>query len=105
MRVRSLGQEDPLEEGMETHSSISAWRISWTEDPDGLQSLMHVSLRDIQLKTQVALQYRAEGPPSPPSSHCSQINLQTPMKVRAGDTRSASTCWPFQRPRNCDRCL
>ena len=30
-QVRSLGQEDPLEKGMETHSSILAWRISWTE--------------------------------------------------------------------------
>ena len=33
-----LGQKDPLEEGMETHSSILAWRIPWTEEPDGLQS-------------------------------------------------------------------
>ena len=36
--VRSLGQEDPLEEGMATHSSILAWRIPWTEEPGGLQS-------------------------------------------------------------------
>ena len=36
--VRSLGWEDPLEEGMATHSSILAWRISWTEGPGGLQS-------------------------------------------------------------------
>ena len=34
--VRSLGQEDPLEEGMATHSSTLAWRIPWTEEPDGL---------------------------------------------------------------------
>ena len=37
-RVQSLGQEDPLEEGMATHSSILAWRISWTEEPGGLYS-------------------------------------------------------------------
>ena len=37
--VRSLGWEDPLEEGMATHSSILAWRIPWTEEPGGLQSL------------------------------------------------------------------
>ena len=37
-RVRSLGQEDPLEEGVATHSSILAWRIPWTEEPGGLQS-------------------------------------------------------------------
>ena len=33
------GQEDPLEEGMATHSSILAWRIPWTEEPGGLQSM------------------------------------------------------------------
>ena len=37
-RVRSLGPEDPLEKKMATYSSILAWRIPWTEDPDGLQS-------------------------------------------------------------------
>ena len=34
--VRFLGQEDPLEEDMATHSSILAWRIPWTEEPGGL---------------------------------------------------------------------
>ena len=38
-QVRSLSREDPLEEGMSTHSSILAWRITWTEEPGGLQSL------------------------------------------------------------------
>ena len=37
--VRSLGLEYPLEKGMETHSSILAWRIPWTEEPGGLQSI------------------------------------------------------------------
>ena len=37
-RVRSLGREDPLEEGMATHSSIFTWEIPWTEEPGGLQS-------------------------------------------------------------------
>ena len=36
-RVRSLGQEDPLEKEMATHSSILAWRIPWTEEPGRLQ--------------------------------------------------------------------
>ena len=36
-RVLSLGQEDPLEEGTATHSSILAWRIPWTEEPGGSQ--------------------------------------------------------------------
>ena len=38
-QVWSLGQEDPLEEGMTAHSSILAWRIPWTEEPGGLQSM------------------------------------------------------------------
>ena len=40
MWVQSLGQEDPLEEGMATHFSILAWRISWREEPGRLQSLV-----------------------------------------------------------------
>jgi len=40
-QVQSLGGEDPLEEGMATHSSILAWRIPWTEEPGGLQSWGH----------------------------------------------------------------
>ena len=39
MRVRSLVQEDPLKKGTTTHSSILAWRIPWTEDSFGLQSI------------------------------------------------------------------
>ena len=38
-RIRSLGREDPLEEGIATHSSVLAWRIPWTEEPGGLQSM------------------------------------------------------------------
>ena len=38
MWVPSLGEEDPLKEGMATHFSILAWRIPWTEEPGGLQS-------------------------------------------------------------------
>ena len=38
-QVRSLGREDPLEEGTATHSSVLAWRIPWTEEPGGLQSM------------------------------------------------------------------
>ena len=38
-QVRYLGQEDPLEKGVATYSSIVAWRIPWTEEPNGLQSM------------------------------------------------------------------
>ena len=37
--VRSLDQEDPLEEGMATHSSVLSWRIPWREEPGGLQPM------------------------------------------------------------------
>ena len=37
--VQSRGQEDPLKKQMTTHSSILAWKIPWTEEPDGLQSM------------------------------------------------------------------
>ena len=39
IRAHSLGQEDPLEKAMATHSSILAWRIPWTEEPGRLQSM------------------------------------------------------------------
>ena len=39
MQIRSLGQEDPLEKEMATHSRILAWRIPWTEELGGLQSM------------------------------------------------------------------
>ena len=39
IQVQSLGWEDPLQKGMATHSSILAWRIAWTEEAGGLQSL------------------------------------------------------------------
>ena len=38
-RVQSLGQEDPLEKEMTTHSSLLAWEIPWTEEPGGLQTM------------------------------------------------------------------
>ena len=38
-RIRSLGQEDPLEEEVSTHSNILAWKITWTEKPSGLQTI------------------------------------------------------------------
>ena len=38
-QVQSLGKEDPLEKGMATHSSVLAWRIPWTGEPGGLQSM------------------------------------------------------------------
>ena len=42
--VRFLGQEDPLEKGMATHSSILAWRIPWIEEPGRLQSMVSLGV-------------------------------------------------------------
>ena len=49
MWVRSLGQEDPLEEETATHSSVLAWKIPWTEEPGGLQSTGSKELGTIEL--------------------------------------------------------
>ena len=48
--VQSLGWEDPLEKGMATHSRILAWRIPWTEEPGGLQSM---GLQRVREKSQI----------------------------------------------------
>ena len=49
MRVRSLGQEDPLEEGTAAHTSILAWRTPWTEEPGRLQSMGLQSLTRLKV--------------------------------------------------------
>ena len=50
-QVRSLGQEDPLEKGLATHSSILAWKISWTEEPGRPQSMMSQRVRHAEQLT------------------------------------------------------
>ena len=53
MWIQSLGQEDPLEKEMATHSSILAWRIPWTGEPGGLQSMGSQRVRhDLAAKQQ-----------------------------------------------------
>ena len=52
MWVQSLGEEDPLEEGIATLSSILVWRFPWTEEPGGLQSMGSQRVRQKQLNTQ-----------------------------------------------------
>ena len=60
--VRSLGQEDPLEKEMATHSSILAWRIWWTEEPGGLQSTgsQRVGHDWVTLLTYLLISYRRQ---------------------------------------------
>ena len=53
MQVQSLGEEDPLEKEMTTHSSILAWDVTWTEEPGGLQSMGLQTVRhDLSTKQQ-----------------------------------------------------
>ena len=54
-QVRSLGQEDSLEKGMATHSITLAWRISWTEEPGGLQSMGSVGRKELDTTEQLSL--------------------------------------------------
>ena len=49
MWVQTFGQKDPLEEGMTTHSTVSAWRIPWTVDPGGLQSMESQRVRHTEV--------------------------------------------------------
>ena len=50
-QVPSLGGEDPMEKGMATHSSIIAWKIPWTEEPGGLQS---IELQSVDMTEQLS---------------------------------------------------
>ena len=56
---RFLGWEDPLEKGMATHSSILAWRIPWTEEPGGLQSM---GSQESDTTEELAHTYTQDGP-------------------------------------------
>ena len=61
-----MGQEDPLEKGMATHSSILAWEIPWTEEPGGLQSMgsqgqMQLSMQAHSISAPKKFQYNCTG--------------------------------------------
>ena len=62
MRVRSLGQEDPLEEEMATHPSILAWRIPWTEEPGRLQSIGSQRVRHDGVTEHTHMRVCGQGP-------------------------------------------
>ena len=82
-QIQSLGQEDPLEKDMATHSSILAWRIPWTEEPGRLQStgpqvdLLQDCLYAI-LHTEQALFHCWGNPPSAKVYVCVTIQKQDP---------------------------
>ena len=72
-----LGQEDPLEEGMATHSSILAWRVPWTEEPGGLQSVGSQGRTWLSTHRHTRAPRRRQLPLRPPSSliSCSFASL------------------------------
>ena len=55
-QVKSLGQKDPLEKEMATHSSVLSWKIPWTEEPGGIQSL---GSQESDMTLQLTLHFRA----------------------------------------------
>ena len=66
MWVRSLGLEDPLEKEMPTHSSILAWKMSWTEEPSGLQSEgSQLMTGHTAVNAEPGLELRSDRPQSP----------------------------------------
>ena len=65
-QVQSLNWEDPLEKGIATHSSILAWRIPWTEEPGGLQSM---GSQKLDMTEQVTLTRDLWWPVSQPATH------------------------------------
>ena len=95
--VWSLGQEDPLEEGTATHSSILVWRIPWTEEPGGLQSmglqrvghnwsdLTHRHTKSSALKC-VPLALLSQSSHSAPSSQASKALLELWLKLGRSHT-------------------
>ena len=74
IQVRILGQEDPLEKEMATHSSILAWRIPWTEESGGLQSMGSQRLLH-NLATEQQQSYKSSG--LPPLNLTLSLTLRT----------------------------
>ena len=72
-QVQSLGQEDPPEKGMATHSSILAWEIPWTEEPGGLQSMGLQESETTEWLTLSLSQYKKGEQPNNPSIRFTQM--------------------------------
>ena len=115
--VQSLGQEDPLEKGMATHSSILTWRIPWTEELDGLQSLGSKRVRHdwvtntfvwrwigvkVRLQEDGSCWFCKVSLMGDPAGHLVPWGWQTPVWAAAGSTldqvahtpSSAPACYP-----------
>ena len=83
--VRPLGLEDPLEEGMATHFSILAWRIPWTEEPSGLQSMRSQSQMPLKRLSTHARTHHCQ---CPGCLHTLPYSTPTLYKSHSGHTLS-----------------
>ena len=105
MQVRPLGWEDPLEEGMATHSSVLAWRISWTEEPGWLQFIGSQRVRhywsDLACThTWVPLGCMGNTLGSPPRFYDLQVQLipQLLWVLAARDSQLLTGSWELLHP-------
>ena len=95
-QVQSLSQEDTLEQGMANHSSILAWRIPWTEEPDRLQSVGSQRVRpnwsDL-VSMQCTVSEGEADPDPPPVSHLSLPKVPSPPWSFPSESARA---WPMK---------
>ena len=96
-QVRSLGQEDPLEKEMAPHSSTLAWRIPWTEEPGGLQSMGSQSRTRLSDVTFTFLISHADRP-AMPHLNFSLISLSLRQDSRQGELLSRTDAGQVQSP-------
>ena len=99
--VQSLGWEDPLEEGMATHSSILVWRIPWTEEPGGPQSMGSQRVRHdwvIKHSTHAACGISVPWPatkPQPRQWKCWILTTRRPGDLHSRIRRQNFSWWPW----------
>ena len=74
-QVQSLDRENPLEKEMATHSSILAWRIPWTEGPDGLQPMGLQELDTTEQHTHTHTHTHTHSIPTQQNPHCFQVHM------------------------------
>ena len=97
MQIPSLGQEDPLEEGMATHSSILAWRIPWTEEPGGLQNMWSQRVKHDWIDLAQDKNTAKLMPPRPSCPQATQTGVVS-MKSSKGNKGEAHSTLHSRRP-------
>ena len=87
--VQSLGWEDPLEKGMATHSSITAWRIPWTEEPGGLQT--REGHKKLDMTKQLTFSLYIPNLEKEMATHCSTLAWSIPWTEEPGGLQSTGS--------------